>query len=257
MIKKVLISQMAPDSGKSPYFDIAEKYKLKLDFHPFNRVEGLSSKEFRQQRINILDFTSIVFTSKTAIDHFFSICEEMKVLIPDTMLYFCVSESVALYLQKYTVYRKRKIHFGATGKIESLDAFFDKYNKETFLIPVSEVHAPNLTNILDDKKLSYQKTVMYRTVNNDISSDKIMSYDLLVFFTPASITSLFENVPDFQQASKYIACFGATTAKAIKDAGLTVDCEAPRPEYPSMTAALEEFIKTNHKENKLEKTEKI
>lgn len=256
MIKKVLISQMAPENGKSPYFDIAEKYKLKLDFHPFNRVEGLTAKEFRQQRINILDFTGIVFTSKIAVDHFFALCEEMKIIIPDTMLYFCVSESVALYLQKYTVYRKRKIHFGATGKIESLDAFFDKYNKETFLVPVSEIHAPNLTKILDDKKLSYKKTIMYKTVNNDLAQDKIMSYDLLVFFTPASITSLFENIPNFVQANKYIACFGASTAKAIKDAGLTLHCEAPSPEYPSMTAALEEFIRTNNKEKKLEKSEK-
>lgn len=245
MIKKVLISQTAPENGKSPYFDIAEKYNLKLDFHPFNRVEGLPIKEFRQQRINVLDFTAIVFTSKTAVDHFFGLCEELKVVIPDTMLYFCASESIALYLQKYTVYRKRKIHFGATGKLESLDSFFDKYNKEKFLVPVSEIHAPNLTKMMDDKKLSYQKAIMYRTVNNDISQDEILSYDLLVFFSPASIVSLLENAPKFKDNPKYIACFGESTTQAVKEAGFHVDCEAPKPEYPSMTAALEAFIKAD------------
>lgn len=246
-VKKVLISQTAPETGKSPYFDIADKYQLQMDFHPFIRVEGLSAKEFRQQRINILDYTAIVFIGKTAVDHFFNLCDDLKIVIPDTMLYFCASESIALYLQKYTVYRKRKIHYGSTGKLDGLDAYFDKYKKEKFLVPVSETHVPNLTAMLDVKKLDYEKTVMYKTVSNQITEEAVKSYDMLVFFSPAGIASLFDNVPGFKQEEKYIGCFGTTTAKAVKDAGLVLHCEAPRPEYPSMTAALEDFIKENHK----------
>lgn len=246
-VKKILISQNAPETGKSPYFDIADKYQLQMDFHPFIRVEGLNAKEFRQQRINILDYTAVVFVGKTAVDHFFSLCEELKIVIPDSMLYFCASEAIALYLQKYTVYRKRKIHYGATGKLDGLDVFFDKYKKEKFLVPVSETHVANLTAILDAKKLDYSKTVMYKTVSNQITEEAIKSYDMLVFFSPAGIASLFDNVPEFKQDMRYIGCFGSTTAKAVKDAGLTLHCEAPRPEYPSMTAALEDFIKENHK----------
>lgn len=246
-VKKVLISQPAPKTGKSPYFDIAEKYKLQLDFHPFIRVEGLDVKEFKQQKINVLDFSAIVFTARTAVDHFFELCEEMKVVVPDTMMYFCVSEAIALYLQKYTVYRKRKIHFGATGKMDGLENFLDKYKKEKFLVPVSETHVPNLTELLDDKKLDYQKAIMYKTVSNAITEEAILSYDMLVFFSPAGITSLFENAPKFKQEKRAIGCFGTSTAQAVREAGLVLSCEAPRPEFPSMTAALEFFIKENHK----------
>lgn len=246
-VKKVLISQPAPKTSKSPYFDIAEKYKLQLDFHPFIRVEGVDYKEFKQQKINILDFSAIVFTAKTAIDHFFSLCEEMKVVIPDTMMYFCTSEAIALYLQKYIVYRKRKIHFGKTGKMDGLDTLLDKYKKEKFLVPVSETHVEDLTEVLDEKKLVYQKAVMYKTLSNDISEEAIMSYDMLVFFSPSGIASLFDNAPGFKQGDRAIGCFGSSTAKAVREAGLVLNCEAPQPEYPSMTAALENFIKENHK----------
>lgn len=246
-IKKILISQPAPKTPKSPYLEIAEKYKLQMDFHPFIRVEGVQAKEFKLQKINILDFSAVVFTAKTAVDHFFALCEEMKLIIPDTMLYFCTSEAVALYLQKYIVYRKRKIHFGVTGKMEGLEAFLDKYKKEKFLIPVSETHVEHLTDILDDKKLDYQKAVMYKTLSNTISEEAIMSYDMLVFFSPSGIASLFENAPRFEQGERAIGCFGSSTAKAVKEAGLILNCEAPQPEFPSMTAALENFIKENHK----------
>ncbi|HMM01461.1 MAG: uroporphyrinogen-III synthase [Dysgonomonas sp.] len=246
-VKKVLISQPAPVTEKSPYYDIAEKYHIQLDFRPFIRVEGLDAKEFRQQRINIQDYTAVVFTAKTAIDHFFALCEEFRIVMPETMKYFCISEAVALYLQKYIVYRKRKIFFSATGKMDGLSAALTKHNKEKFIVPVSDVHTEDLTAVLDEKKVSYTKAVMYRTVSNDITEQEILSYDMLVFFSPSGIVSLFKNAPHFKQEEIAIGCFGASTAKAVRDAGLRLDCEAPLPGVPSMTAALESFIKENHK----------
>lgn len=246
-VKKVLISQPAPVTEKSPYYDIAEKYHIQLDFRPFIRVEGLDAKEFRQQRINIQDYTAVVFTAKTAIDHFFALCEEFRIVMPETMKYFCISEAVALYLQKYIVYRKRKIFFSATGKMDGLSAALTKHNKEKFIVPVSDVHTEDLTAVLDEKKVSYTKAVMYRTVSNDITEQEILSYDMLVFFSPSGIVSLFKNAPNFKQEEIAIGCFGASTAKAVRDAGLRLDCEAPLPGVPSMTAALESFIKENHK----------
>ena len=246
-VKKLLISQPAPTTEKSPYFEIAEKYSLSLDFRPFIRVEGIDIKDFRQQRVNIQDYTAIVFTAKVAIDHFFAICEELRLTMPETMKYFCISESVALYLQKYIVYRKRKIFFSPTGKMEGLAASLTKHSSEKFLVPVSDVHSEDITNILDDKKLTYTKSIMYRTVSNAITEEEIMSYDMLVFFSPSGILSLFKNAPNFKQGDKAIGCFGNTTAKAVRDAGLELNCEAPLPGLPSMTAALEAFIKENHK----------
>lgn len=246
-VKKILISQPAPATEKSPYFDIAEKYHLQMDFRPFIRVEGLNAKEFRQQRINIQDYTAVVFTAKTAIDHFFSLCEELRITMPETMKYFCISEAVALYLQKYIVYRKRKIFFSTTGKMDGLATALTKHNKEKFIVPVSDVHSEDLTAILDEKKVEYAKSIMYRTVSNDITEAEILSYDMLIFFSPAGIVSLFKNAPHFEQGEQSIGCFGASTAKAVRDAGLRLDCEAPLPGIPSMTAALEAFIKENHK----------
>jgi uroporphyrinogen-III synthase len=246
-VKKILISQPAPKTEKSPYFDIAEKYHVLMEFRPFIRVEGLEAKEFRQQRINIQDYTAVVFTAKTAIDHYFSLCEELRITMPETMKYFCISEAVALYLQKYIIYRKRKIFFSATGKMDGLASALTKHNKEKFLVPVSDVHIEELTAVLDEKKVDYTKTVMYRTVSNDITEAEILSYDMLIFFSPAGIVSLFKNVPNFQQEDKVIGCFGASTAKAVRDASLRLDCEAPLPGIPSMTAALDAFLKENHK----------
>lgn len=246
-VKKILISQPKPTTEKSPYFDIAEKYNVQMVFHPFIRVEGLDVKDFRQQRINILDYTAVVFTAKTAIDHFFSLCEELRVAMPETMKYFCISEAVALYLQKYIVYRKRKIFFSTTGKMDGLAPSLTKHNKEKFLVPVSDVHSEDLTAVLDAKKIDYAKAIMYRTVSNDITEEAILSYDMLIFFSPSGIVSLFKNAPNFQQGERAIGCFGATTAKAVRDAGLRLDCEAPLPGIPSMTAALEAFLKENHK----------
>ncbi len=246
-VKKILISQPKPSSEKSPYFDIAGKYHLDIHFYPFIKVERVSLKEFRQQRINILEFTAIVFTSRTAVDNFFSICEELKITIPDTMKYFCISEIVALYLQKYIVYRKRKIFFSQTGKIEGLDSFFTKHSKEKFLFPVPEEHNEDVFDLLIEKKLKYTTSIMYRTVSNVFPKDEKMDYDLIIFFSPLGIQSLMKNFPDYNQGNAAIGCFGNATAKAIEEAGLRVDFEAPQPEYPSMTAALEAYLKDNHK----------
>lgn len=246
-IKKVLISQPKPSTDKSPYFDIAEKYHLQLTFRPFIRVEGLDAKEFRLQKINIQDYTAVVFTAKVAIDHFFALCEEFRITMPETMKYFCISEAVALYLQKYIVYRKRKIFFSTTGKMDGLSAALTKHNKEKYIVPVSDVHSEDLTAVLDERKVNYTKAIMYRTVSNEFTEEEILSYDMLIFFSPAGIVSLLKNAPNFDQGERAIGCFGASTAKAVKDAGLRLDCEAPLPGVPSMTAAFEAFIKENHK----------
>lgn len=246
-IKRVLISQPKPATEKSPYFDIAEKYNLTMDFRPFIKVEGVDAKEFRMQRVNIQDYTAVVFTAKVAVDHFFSLCEELRITMPETMKYFCISESVALYLQKYIVYRKRKIFFSTTGKMDGLAPSLVKHNKEQFLLPVSDVHNDEMTSVLDDKKINYTKAIMYRTVSTTIPAEEIKQYDMLVFFSPLGVVSLFKNYPDFVQGDIAIGCFGAATAKGVRDANLRLDCEAPLPGVPSMTAALEAFIKENHK----------
>lgn len=246
-VKKILISQPSPKTEKSPYFDIAEKYNVQLDFRPFIRVDGIDAKEFRAQKINIPDYTAVIFTAKVAIDHFFSLCEELRVTMPETMKYFCISEAVALYLQKYIVYRKRKIFFSTTGKMEGLSTALTKHSKDKFILPVSDVHQEDLTVVLDAKKIDYTKAVMYRTVSNDITEEEIMSYDMFIFFSPSGITSLSKNAPNFVQGDRAIGCFGAGTAKAIKDAGLRLDCQAPLEGMPSMTAALDAFLKENNK----------
>lgn len=247
-ISKVLVSQPKPTSDKSPYFDIADKYGVEIVFRPFIKVEGLTAKEFRQSRINLADFTAVIFTARTAVDNFFRLCEESRVDIPDTMKYFCVTESIALYLQKYIIYRKRKIFFGKSGKLDDaqLLAALCKHSKEKVLLPVSDVHKDNLA-MLDQNKINYTKAVMYRTVSNDFTPDEPFDYDMLLFFSPAGINSLMKNFPDFNQEENgiIIGSFGATTAQAVRDAGLRLDIEAPSPKAPSMTAALEAFLKEN------------
>lgn len=249
-IKKILVSQPKPTTEKSPYYDIAEKYGVEIVFRPFIKVEPVNTKEFRLQKINIQDYSAIIFTARTAIDHFFSLAEEMRVAIPETMKYFCVTEAIAVYLQKYIVYRKRKIFFPASGKMEDLMPSIVKHGKETFLIPVSDVHKEDLTRLLDDKKINYQKAIMYRTVSNDFQPDEEFNYDVLIFFSPSGISSLMKNFPNFEQKNIAIGTFGPTTAKAAKDAGLTLNIEAPNPEAPSMTAALENYLKSLQKEGK-------
>ncbi|MDE6820782.1 uroporphyrinogen-III synthase [Bacteroides acidifaciens] len=245
-IKKVLVSQPKPASEKSPYYDIAEKYGVKIDFRPFIKVESLSAKEFRQQKISILDHTAVLFTSRHAIDHFFNLCTELRVAIPETMKYFCVTEAVALYIQKYVQYRKRKIFFGATGKIEDLIPSIVKHKTEKYLVPMSDVHNDDVKNLLDKNGIQHTEAVMYRTVSNDFTSEEF-DYDMLVFFSPAGVTSLKKNFPDFNQKEIKIGTFGSTTAQAVRDAGLRLDLEAPTVQAPSMTAALDMFIKENNK----------
>lgn len=242
-IKRLLVSQPKPTSEKSPYFDLAEKYGVEIEFRPFIKVEPLTSKEFRQQRISILDYSAVVFTARTGIDHFFRLCEELRVTIPETMKYFCMSESIAVYLQKYIVYRKRKIFFGTSGKLDDLITIIAKHPKEKYLVPVSDVHKDDLRLKLEAKKIDFTEAVMYRTVSNDFKADESFDYDMLVFFSPAGISSLLKNFPNFNQKDIRIGCFGPTTAKAVKDAGLRLDVEAPTPEAPSMTAALEQYLK--------------
>lgn len=242
-IKRLLVSQPKPTSEKSPYFDLAEKYGVEIEFRPFIKVEPLTSKEFRQQRISILDYSAVVFTARTGIDHFFRLCEELRVTIPETMKYFCMSESIAVYLQKYIVYRKRKIFFVASGKLDDLITIIAKHPKEKYLVPVSDVHKDDLRLKLEAKKIDFTEAVMYRTVSNDFKADESFDYDMLVFFSPAGISSLLKNFPNFNQKDIRIGCFGPTTAKAVKDAGLRLDVEAPTPEAPSMTAALEQYLK--------------
>ena len=243
-VKKILVSQPRPSSEKSPYFDIASRYGVEMIFRPFIKVEGLSAREFRHQKINIADFTAVIFTARTAIDHFFRLCEEMRIAIPDTMKYFCTSESIALYLQKYIVYRKRKIFYGATGKFEDLLPFLSKHNKDKFLYVVSDVHKDDKNApILDRAKVDYAKAVMYRPVSNDFADGEPFDYDMLLFFSPAGIESLKKNFPDFNQGDIKIGCFGASTAKAVADAGLRLDLEAPNPKAPSITAALGLYLR--------------
>ncbi|MCC8113835.1 MAG: uroporphyrinogen-III synthase [Bacteroidales bacterium] len=246
-IKKILVSQPQPKGDKSPYFDISEKYGVEVVFRPFIKVEGLSAKEFRQQKVQIPDFTAVIFTAKTAIDHFFRLCDEMRITIPDTMKYFCTTEAIALYLQKYIVYRKRKIFHASTGKFDDLLPYILKHKNEKYLFAVSDVHSGE-TNILDKNNIDYTRAVMYRTVSNDFTPDEAFDYDMLVFFSPQGIESLLKNFPDFQQGDLRIATLGATTAKAVKDAGLRLDLEAPTAKAPSMTAALDLYLAENQEE---------
>ncbi|MDE6247774.1 MAG: uroporphyrinogen-III synthase [Muribaculaceae bacterium] len=244
-IKRILVSQPKPTGPKSPYYDIAEKHGVEVIFRPFIKVEGLTAKEFRQSKVNPADYTAVIFTGRHAVDNYFRICEEMRIPISDSMKYFCTSESIALYLQKYIVYRKRKIFFGKTGKLDDaqLIAGIVKNKDEKFLFPISDVHKDNLS-VLDENGIDYEKVVMYRTVSNDFTPDEPLDYDLLLFFSPAGIDSLIKNFPDFDQEKEgiYIGTYGAPAAKAVTDHGLRLDYSAPTPEYPSMPAALDAFL---------------
>ncbi|MCW0483457.1 uroporphyrinogen-III synthase [Gaoshiqia sediminis] len=245
-IKKILVSQPKPESAKSPYFDLAEKTCVQVDFRPFIQVEGVSAKEFRQTRIQILDHTAVIFTSRTAIDHFFRICQETRITVPDTMKYFCISEATAFYLQKYIVYRKRKIFYG-NGKFSDLIEVMKKHKDDKFLVPLSHIHKQEIPELLDKGGFKYTKAILYRTVSSDLSDLKEVNYDILVFFSPSGIKSLKQNFPDFEQNETKIASFGPSTAAAVKEAGLRLDIEAPTAQAPSMTMALEQFIKKHNK----------
>ena len=243
MIKKILVSQPKPSSERSPYYDIAERMNVEIVFRPFIKVQGITPKEFRAQKISILDHTAVVFTSRHAIDHFFTLCKEMRVVIPEDMKYFCITETVALYIQKYVQYRKRKIFFGETGKIDDLVPLMAKHKTEKYFIPTSDVHTSQFGEMLDAKKLVHSEGIMYRTESNDFQEGEPFDYDLLIFFSPSGIQALLKNFPNFKQDKISIGTFGPATAKEVQDAGLRLDFGAPSPEYPSITSALAAYVK--------------
>jgi uroporphyrinogen-III synthase len=241
-IKNILISQPPPsDLEKSPYRDLADKYNLKFDFHKFFKIEGIPGREFRQDRINILDHTAIIFTSRHAVDHFFRIAKEMRAEIPENMKYFCISEAIALYLQKYVQYRKRKIFHGKQNFPQLMDIIL-KHKEEKFLFPCSDIHKLDMPDLLDKHSIRYNKAIIYKTVDDDLSWIDIKKYDMLILFSPSGVKSLFNNFPDFEQGNTIIAAFGTTTAQAILDANLTIDIAAPTKTAPSMAMALEQYI---------------
>jgi uroporphyrinogen-III synthase len=252
-IKKILISQPAPQTERSPYSDLADKYNLKLDFHKFIKVEGVSSKEYREAKVKILDHTGVIFLSTIAVDHFFRICEESRIVVPDEMKYFCASENIALYLQKYIIYRKRKIFFGQRAFGDLIDIIKVKHTKGKLLLTMSDTPIEHIKRQLEKAKIPFSQLVLYHTVSCDLC-DKIDvtdgNYDMLVFFTPAGIKSLYDNFPEFTQNDTLIAVFGAATKKAALEAGLRLDITAPTPEAPSMTMAMDTFIETFNKNNR-------
>jgi uroporphyrinogen-III synthase len=243
------VSQPEPSEAKSPYFDLAKKYNLKIDFKPFVQVEGVSIKDFRAQKINILNFTAIIFTSKTGIDHFFRICNEMRIVVPDTMKYFCITENVAFYLQKYIVYRKRKIFHGKS-KFQDLIDVIIKHREDSFFVPLSEPHNAEIPELLDKNNIKYIIGTLYKTISSHFSNLKDFDYDILVFYSPSGIKSLKENFPGFVQGDVKIAAFGPTTACAVEHEGLRLDINAPNPKAPSMTMALDNFLKEHNRNQK-------
>ncbi len=240
---KILITQPRPEGAKSPYYDLALKYGLNLDFQPFIKVEGIPSKDFRKQKIDLAAFSAVIFTSRNAIDHFFRICNEMKINVSQDTKYFCITESVALYLQKFILYRKRKVFYGADGHNKSL---FDVINKhkinERFLYPCSESFDSEITNWLKFNNCEFSTPILYKIVSSDIKEVIAKNYDIICFFTPGGVKSLFENFPKYKQKETKIAAFGVNTFKAAEDAGLNLDIKAPLPQTPSMVSALEKFL---------------
>jgi len=240
-IKTILVSQPKPEGDKSPYYDLAEKYKLKIDFRPFIQVEGISAQEFRTQKVNIPEHTAVIFTAKTGVDHFFRICEEIRYEVPDSMKYFCISEAVAYYLQKYVAYRKRKIFYGKQS-IEDLVEVMKKHKNENFLLPCTDILRDTIPQTLQVNNVKFSKAILYRTVASDLSDLENVYYDMLVFFSPGGIESLMKNFPDFKQNNTLIAAFGPTTAHAVVKNNLRLDVSAPMPNSPSMTAAIEQYV---------------
>ncbi|MEN8247823.1 MAG: uroporphyrinogen-III synthase [Bacteroidota bacterium] len=241
-VKSILVSQPKPKSENSPYYTLADKYNIKIDFRPFIEVEPVDLKEFRQQKINILDHSAIIFTSRNAVDHFFNICKELKIDVPADMKYFCISEQTANYLQKYIVIRKRKIFTGVRTPAE-LTEVLSKHTEEKFLFPCSNIRKDDIPNYLAENEFDYTEAVLYKTVASDLSDLADIKYDVIAFFSPSGINSLFVNFPEFKQNSTRIATFGPTTSNAAKNADLYVDIEAPLPQAPSMTGAIEVYIK--------------
>lgn len=246
-VNRLLVSQSRPADEKSPYFDLASKYNIQIEFRPFIQIEGESFRDFRKQKVNILAHTAIIFTSRNAIDHFFRICQEGRIEVPTDMKYFCISEQTANYLQKYIIIRKRKIFNGTKTAAELFD-LIKKHKTEKFLFPCSNIRRNDIPEFMDTSSLHFTEAVMYDTVPTDLSDVDITKYDIIAFFSPSGVASLQSNFPDFNQNGTRIAAFGPTTAKAIIEAGLTLDIEAPLPNAPSMTGALDLYLrKANNK----------
>ena len=245
-VKTILVSQPAPKAEQSPYFDLMSKQKVKIDFRSFIHVEGESSREVRNQKIDFLSFSAVIFTSRNAVDHYFRLADEMRVTIPDDMKYFCLSEAVAFYLQKYVVYRKRKIYVG-TRTFDDLMPLIKKHKAENFLLPSSDMVKQSMIDKMDSLNVEWKRAVLFKTVISDLSDLQNVFYDVLVFFSPSGIKSLFENFPTFKQNNTRIAVFGNSTVKAAEEAGLQIDIAAPSKETPSMTMALEKYIKEVNK----------
>jgi len=249
-IKNILVSQPKPlDLEKSPYGDLALKYKLNIEFYKFIKIEGIPAKDFRKDRVNIADHTAVIFTSRSAVDHFFRITKELRIEVSDTMKYFCISESTAFYLQKYVQYRKRKIFHGKQNFADLIDIIC-KHKAEKFLLPCSDIHKVSMSELLDSNNIDYTKAVIYKTVASNLSKLEIEKYDMLIFFSPSGIASLFKNFPNYQQNGAIIAAFGPTTSSAIINAGLRLDLSAPTKASPSMTMAIEEYILNESKKKK-------
>src|ERR1700722_8164704 len=245
VIKKILITQPRPETDKSPYFDLMKKYDVELSFHPFIRLEPISAKDFRKQKVDIANYTAIVFTSRHAIDHFFRICEEMKISVAQDTKYFCITEAVALYLQKFILYRKRKVFYGADGTNKSMFDVINKHKEnEKFLYPCSENQQDNeIVGWLKNNNCEFISPFMYRTISNDVKEVMVKSeYDIICFFTPSGVKSLFDNLPKFKQNGTKIGAFGNNTSKAVEDAGLVIEIKAPQPKAPSMVSALEKYL---------------
>jgi len=245
-VKTILVSQPAPTTENSPYTELAEKQKVKIEFRPFIHVEGLTSRNVRSQKIDFSQFTAVIFTSRNAVDHYFRLAVDMRFKVPDTMKYFCQSEAVAYYLQKYVVYRKRKIYVGHRTFPE-LVALIKKHPDEKFLLPSSDKLKATIPSELNEIKVNWKSAVLFNTVVSDLSDLENVYYDILVFFSPSGIKSLFENFPDFKQNDTRIAVFGNSTIKAASEAGLKIDIKAPSKENPSMTMALDKYIKIANK----------
>jgi uroporphyrinogen-III synthase len=249
MVKNILISQPEPaDPVKNPYNDLAEKFNLDIDFHKFIKVEGIPSREFRKDRVNILDHTAVILTSRNAVDHFFRMCKEMRIEVPDTLKYFSISESTSYYLQKYVQFRKRKVFHGHQNFKDLLD-ILKKHKDEKFLLPCSDIHKQSLPKLLEDNKINFTKAVIYKTLASDLSKVNINSYDMMIFFSPSGVTSLMKNFPDYEQGNTEIGVFGPATAKAVKDAGLKLGLNAPTKTAPSMTMALSQYLEKLQKKN--------
>lgn len=250
MIKKIMISQPKPANDKSPYYDLEKEFGIKFVFRPFIKVEGLTSKEFRQQKVSIMSHTAVVFTSRHAIDHFFQLAKELRLTIPEDMRYFCVTETISLYIQKYVQYRKRKVFFGTSGKIDDLIPAMVKHKGEKFLVPLSSVHNDDIKNLLDAKGLDHTECVMYRTLSNEFTPEEVENFDcdMLIFSTPTGVQYLTKAFPNVKDGNLKLGAFGPATAKAIEDAGLSPALIAGTKEYPSMISALRAYLKKeNHK----------